>query len=180
MDEAGPQADYTVSGSWKQGKRSGPAPPPATSAVPPDRSSALSPRGELGSTNRLATSPARPSRTRGARRSQAEAHPRRRPERAYRGGMNCIRSPKARQSKTSSISAARDGLCARQFRDDAMVLRRGVHPYADAVLRDLTSSISAAVVPVPWRYETSAVLARDQNSGECATCSLSWVVGQFE
>ena len=112
--------------------------------------------------------PQRCSRTRGARRSQAEAHPRRRPERAYRGGMNCIRSPKARQSKTSSISAARDGLCARQFRDDAMVLRRGIHPYADAVLRDLTSSISAAVVPVPWRYETSAVLARDR------------VVGQFE
>ena len=115
-------------------------------------------------------------------RSQAEAHPRRRPERAYQGGMNCIRSPKARQSKTSSISAARDGLCARQFRDDAMVLRRGVHPYADAVLRDLTSSISAAVVPVPWRYETSAVLARDQNRGNAppARSSPSWVVGQFE
>jgi hypothetical protein len=41
----------------------------------------------------------------------------------------------------------------------------GAHPYADAVLRDLMSSISAAVVSVPWRYETSAVLARDQNRG---------------
>ena len=148
MDEAGPQADYTVSGSWKQGKRSGPAPPPATSAVPPDRSSALSPRGELGSTNRLATSPARPSRTRGARRSQAEAHPRRRPERAYRGGMNCIRSPKARQSKTSSISAARDGLCARQFRDDAMVLRRGRSSVCRCCSPGLDVSISATVAPV--------------------------------
>jgi hypothetical protein len=136
------------------------------------------PRGCATRSNCVGGTTARPSRTRGARRSQAEAHPRRRPERAFRGGINCLRSPKA----TSSISAAPDGLCARQFRDDAMVLRRGVHPYADAVLRDLTSSISAAVVPVPWRYETSAVLARDQNRGNAppARSSPSWVVGQFE
>jgi hypothetical protein len=121
--------------------------------------------------------PQRCSCTRGARRSQAEAHPRRRPERAYWGGMNCIRSPKARQSKTSSISAARYGLCPRQFRDDAMVLRRGRSSACRCCSPGLDVSISATVAPVLWRYENSPVLlARDQNRGNAppARSSPSW------
>ena len=37
------------------------------------------------------------------------------------------------------------------------------HSYADAILRDLVSSASEALVPVLWRYEVSSVLARAQN-----------------
>jgi predicted nucleic acid-binding protein len=41
----------------------------------------------------------------------------------------------------------------------------GTHTYADAILADLRSFASDATVPVLWRYETSAVLAREQNRG---------------
>ena len=38
----------------------------------------------------------------------------------------------------------------------------GAHTYADAVLRDLAEEDGAALVPVLWRYEVSAVLVRAQ------------------
>jgi predicted nucleic acid-binding protein len=41
----------------------------------------------------------------------------------------------------------------------------GAHPHADAILRDLQTQGSEAVVPILWRYEASAVLAVAQNKG---------------
>jgi predicted nucleic acid-binding protein len=41
----------------------------------------------------------------------------------------------------------------------------GSHPYADAILKDLIASASEAIVPILWRYEVSAVLARAQLKG---------------
>ncbi|MDR3461226.1 MAG: type II toxin-antitoxin system VapC family toxin [Beijerinckiaceae bacterium] len=41
----------------------------------------------------------------------------------------------------------------------------GNHPYADAMLFDLMSPTGEAVVPVLWRYEVSAVLARACSKG---------------
>jgi predicted nucleic acid-binding protein len=38
------------------------------------------------------------------------------------------------------------------------------HPYADAILRDLATGMTA-IVPTLWFYEASAVLARAQNKG---------------
>jgi predicted nucleic acid-binding protein len=40
----------------------------------------------------------------------------------------------------------------------------GAHAYADGVLRQLEADDGAAIVPVLWRYEVSAVLARAQNT----------------
>jgi predicted nucleic acid-binding protein len=40
----------------------------------------------------------------------------------------------------------------------------GTHPYADGVLLRLKTD-GKAIVPVLWRYEVSAVLARAQNTG---------------
>jgi len=51
--------------------------------------------------------------------------------------------------------------------DNSITMRwffdRGAHAHADAILADLESFASQAVVPILWRYETSAVLAREQN-----------------
>jgi predicted nucleic acid-binding protein len=41
----------------------------------------------------------------------------------------------------------------------------GTHAYADAVLHHLESDEGEALVPVLWRYEVSAVLARAQLNG---------------
>ncbi len=41
----------------------------------------------------------------------------------------------------------------------------GTHAYADAIMADLRSFASDALVPILWCYETSAVLAREQNRG---------------
>jgi predicted nucleic acid-binding protein len=42
----------------------------------------------------------------------------------------------------------------------------GLHPYADSVLHQLEAIDGMAFVPVLWRYEVSAVLARAQTRGE--------------
>jgi hypothetical protein len=39
----------------------------------------------------------------------------------------------------------------------------GTHPYADGILQQLTTG--EALVPVLWRYEVSAVLAKSQKDG---------------
>lgn len=44
----------------------------------------------------------------------------------------------------------------------------GAHPLADCILTDLSSMVSQAVVPLLWRYEVSAVLARAQIKGWAA------------
>lgn len=41
----------------------------------------------------------------------------------------------------------------------------GAHAHADNVLQQLESDDGEAFVPVLWRYEVSAVLARAQNTG---------------
>ncbi len=41
----------------------------------------------------------------------------------------------------------------------------GSHPQADAILSELVSGASEVLVPVLWRYEVSAVLARAQAKG---------------
>lgn len=42
----------------------------------------------------------------------------------------------------------------------------GRHPYADGMLHQLEAINGMAFVPLLWRYEVSAVLARAQNKGE--------------
>jgi predicted nucleic acid-binding protein len=49
----------------------------------------------------------------------------------------------------------------------------GAHEYADAVLRDLAAEDGAAFVPVLWRYEVSAVLARAQITGTLAPSKVA-------
>ena len=41
----------------------------------------------------------------------------------------------------------------------------GAHAYADSVLERLEADDGQAFVPIIWRYEVSAVLARAQNTG---------------
>lgn len=51
--------------------------------------------------------------------------------------------------------------------DNSVTMRwcfqNAAHPYADGVLQQL--AIGAAIVPVLWRYEVSAVLAKSQRDG---------------
>jgi hypothetical protein len=54
----------------------------------------------------------------------------------------------------------------------------GTHVYADAILADLQSLTNEAVVPILWRYETSAVL-RAKRAGERfrrRKSSSSWAI----
>jgi predicted nucleic acid-binding protein len=41
--------------------------------------------------------------------------------------------------------------------------QNAAHPYADSILQQL--AVGAALVPVMWRYEVSAVLAKSQKDG---------------
>jgi hypothetical protein len=53
----------------------------------------------------------------------------------------------------------------------------GAHPHADAILRDLQTQGSEAVVPILWRYEASAVLAVAQNKGTIPAHEVALFLG---
>jgi predicted nucleic acid-binding protein len=55
----------------------------------------------------------------------------------------------------------------------------GVHPYADNVLLQLKTD-GEAFVPVLWRYEVSAVLARAQNTGMIAVQKVMNFLGNID
>ena len=56
----------------------------------------------------------------------------------------------------------------------------GTHAYADAILADLQSLTNEAVVPILWRYETSAVLAREQSRGTIPAQEIVLFMGDLD
>jgi predicted nucleic acid-binding protein len=56
----------------------------------------------------------------------------------------------------------------------------GLRPYADSILRNMTTLGDEAIVPVLWAYEVSAVLARAQNKAGIAAQEVTDFLDDLE